>query len=238
MSESETVERRSQTGAPNGHPGGVPTKFDADGSVRHFPGNTIICHLPAESDLHKGLLRLSQELETANPETLYTLLPTPSWHMTVFEGVCDQVRRPGFWPSDLPGDTSLDECNAHFEKKLRQFGLGTEPPFKLRIAGYTPRIDGIGLHLEPVDAIEQSRLRALRDRLSETLCIRHPSHETYGFHLSIAYFIRHPTDIEREQLDARLMRHLAEFPSVFELGAPEFCHFDDMFAFRRQFYLE
>ncbi|WP_245313504.1 DUF1868 domain-containing protein [Rhizobium sp. R635] len=32
-------------GAHPAYPTGVHTKFNLDGSVRAFPGNTIICHL-------------------------------------------------------------------------------------------------------------------------------------------------------------------------------------------------
>ena len=47
-----------------------------------------------------------------------------------------------------------------------------------------------------------------------------------------------PTDQERDGLDATLMNYMQDFPKEFELGAPEFCLFDNMFEFRRQFYLK
>jgi len=34
------------------------------------------------------------------------------------------------------------------------------------------------------------------------------------------------------------MDHLQEMPVEFELGAPEFCKFENMFVFNRQFYLK
>lgn len=237
MKTFEREELQSLTDVRKEYPGGVPAKFKIDGSVRHYPGNTIICHLSPDSTLHTQLMKLYRELEANRDEVLYTLLPPPSWHMTVFEGVCDQVRKSGFWPSDLSLDVPLSECNSHFTTKLSAFEMGTEPPFRLRIAGYSPRVDGIGLHLEPITAAEEVRLRRLRDRLAETLNIRHPSHDTYVFHLSIAYFIRFPSDEERERLEERLAAHLPGLPAEFELGAPEFCYFHDMFEFRRQFFL-
>jgi len=238
MKNSELNERQLLTGALDARPSGVPSKFTVDGAVRPFPGNTIICHLSQGSELHTLLARLALDLDRSNKGALYTLLPPSSWHMTVFEGVCDQVRTRGFWPADLPTDASLAECNAAFSQKLSAFDMNITPPFRMRISGYTPRVDGIGLHLETSDPAEEARIRKLRDRLSKELQIRHPSHETYGFHLSIAYFIRFPTDDERSALDTMLFNHLQDMPTEFELAAPEFCFFDDMFEFRRQFFLK
>jgi hypothetical protein len=238
MKNSEPNERQLLTGALNARPSGVPSKFSVNGAVRPFPGNTIICHLSQGSELHTRLTQLAIDLDARNNEALYTLLPPSSWHMTVFEGVCDQVRTPGFWPADLPADAPLAECNAAFSGKLSAFDMNITPPFRMCISGYTPRVDGIGLHLEPINTAEEVRIRKLRDRLSKELQIRHPSHETYGFHLSVAYFIRFPTDDERSALDTMLFNHLQGMPTEFELAAPEFCFFDDMFEFRRQFFLK
>ncbi|TEA18068.1 hypothetical protein C8034_v011367 [Colletotrichum sidae] len=57
-----------------------------------------------------------------------------SFHMTVFEGVCDQVRQPGYWPSDLASNAPLETCNTHFEKTLSSFKLTPDetPPYKRR----------------------------------------------------------------------------------------------------------
>jgi hypothetical protein len=69
------------------------------------------------------------------------------------------------------------------------------------------------------------------------LGIRHRDHDRYVFHMSMAYMIRHPSEAERGRLVSRLADELPRLPSRFTLGAPEYCHFDDMFAFERQFFL-
>lgn len=220
------------------YPSGVGMKFNIDGSVRAFPGNTIICHLPQTSKLSAALLVLYEQLRSSTLAHLYTLLPPPSWHMTMFEGVLDALRSPGFWPDDIPVDAALGDCDQLFERKLAIFDLAGPPHFDLEIAGWQPLIDGIGLRLRATNEFEEDRMRRLRDRLSETLQIRHPQHDTYVFHLSIAYLIRHPTDFERNELSAMLNGVLSGMPSEFSLGAPEFCRFEDMFEFRRKLYLE
>ncbi|MBB4293072.1 hypothetical protein GGE16_005157 [Rhizobium leguminosarum] len=231
-------ERQPSAGAQGAFPTGVHTKFNVDGSVRPFPGNTIICHLAATSRLYAALSSLYGALEQSDLSELYSLLPPSSWHMTVFEGVCDQVRRPGFWPADLGLDAPLAECDGLFADKLSAFDRSCDPPYRLRIAGWQPLVNGIALRLAPTTSGEETRLRHLRDRLSDLLQLRHPGHEDYVFHLSIAYLIRYPNEEQQAALSALLFKLLSGLPAEFELGAPEFCRFDDMFAFRRQFFLQ
>ncbi|KAJ9160928.1 DUF1868-domain-containing protein [Coniochaeta hoffmannii] len=220
------------------YPAGIPGKFDKDGNVQRFPGNTIVCHLSQSSDLYASLLGLYQKLRASPHAHLYTLLPPPSWHMTLFEGVADQVRQPAYWPSDLPLDTPLAECTDHFAKKLALFDLQCDPPYRMCVRGLDPLKIGIGIHLEPRDAEEESRLRGLRDRISEALNLRHPGHESYGLHFSLAYLLRHLTEEQDADISKLVLDHLQDAPTDFELGAPEFCTFEDMFAFKRLFYLK
>ncbi|KAL8382350.1 hypothetical protein RB595_006237 [Gaeumannomyces hyphopodioides] len=243
MADPEISESKgpASSGAPRPEfPAGVPSKFDRDGNVQHFPGNTILCHLSPSSSLYASLLGLHGKLERSPLARLLTLLPPPSWHMTVFEGVCDQVRGPGFWPSDLAPDAALAECDALFERKLRPLELpsGTAPPpYRVRVVGVDPLEVGIGLTLQPQDGDEEARIRGLRDRLSGLLMIRHPQHAAYGMHLSMAYLLRHLTADQERELRALVESHFDELPVQFELGPPEFCRFKDMFAFERVMYL-
>lgn len=220
------------------YPAGIPGKFDRDGNVQPFPGNSIVCHLAQSSALYASLLRLYEKLRVYPHSHLYTLLPPSSWHMTVFEGACGKVRKPGYWPSDLPFDAPLADCTDHFARKLSSFDLQCDPPYRMRVEGIDPLEIGIGIHLEFRDAEEEARFRRLRDRISETLNLRHPGHESYGLHLSIAYLLRYPTGGQKAGLSQFVLDCLKDAPVDFELGAPEFCTFEDMFAFERLFYLK
>jgi len=80
-------------------------------------------------------------------------------------------------------------------------------------------------------------LRLLRDRFADVLKIRAPDHDRYAFHISIAYLIDWLTDQEQADHAAARRRWRSELERkipVLELGAPEYCTFDDMFAFRRR----
>ncbi len=223
------------------YPIGVPSKFDPDGNVQRFPGNTIVAHLPADSRLYASMLQLYAKLEASPLSKLFALLPPSSWHMTVFEGVCDSVRGDGYWPHDIPRDASLEECTAVFTEKLRKFNLGDEssPPYRLKVVGFSSFWVGIGVSLQLATDEEDRRFRGLRDRLSGTLLVRHPQHDHYELHLSMAYFLRYLDDGQKEDLGKLLQEHLeGGMPRDFELGAPEFCTFENMFKFERRFYLE
>jgi hypothetical protein len=158
--------------------------------------------------------------------------------MTIFEGVCDQIRRPGSWPTDLPLDAPLDEVTAHFTSKLTGFELKYDgPPYRMRVDGMDPLEVGIGIHLEARTAEEGRRIRGLRDRLADALELKHPGHERYGLHFSAAYLLRRLSDEQERQVRELVLGCLEGVDKEFELGAPEFCTFGDMFAFKRLFYL-
>lgn len=256
------------------YPRGVPSKFSPSGAVQPFPGNTIVAHIsPATHPalyasllkLHGALAAYQATLSAADPSLppLFTLLPPPSWHVTLFEGVCDQVRggeKGAYWPADLWGKP-LDECTAVWEARLRGFELSApageeatgggggnspvgdqSPPYRLRVVGWEGLGVGIGVRLAPQSDGERARIWALRDRLSALLGVRHPHHDRYGLHLSIAYFVRWMSEDERKGLGEVLDAHFAEegddaIPRELELGSPEWCVFDDMFEFKRRFYL-
>ena len=213
---------RPETGRRGQYPSGVGHKFEIDGSVRPFAGNTIICHLSQTSPLQQPLKALYAELETGSLASVYTLLPPSSWHMTVFEGICDQIREPGYWPSDLPLDASLMECNAFFEERLKGFEPDFRAPIQMSISNFRPLVDGISLKLTPVDVAEEIRLRVLRNRLSDLLNLRPPGHESYVFHLSIAYLIRHLTEDQKAELSTLQERTGMMFSGSIRSGKPSY----------------
>ncbi|KAK0731058.1 RNA ligase/cyclic nucleotide phosphodiesterase [Lasiosphaeris hirsuta] len=224
------------------YPLGVPSKFDPDGNVQPFAGNTIVAHLPPSDKLYTSLLSLHAKLAASPLAHLFALLPPPSWHMTVFEGVCDRVRMPGLWPSDLPLNTPLEQVTAHFEEKLTAFDVVNEdweqPPYRLTVTGFSPLFVGIGVSLRLGTLEEEARFRSLRDRLSKTLLIRAAHHDNYDLHLSLAYFVRYPDEQQKAELLQLLTDHLnGGMPWKFELGAPEFCTFENMYRFDRLLYL-
>lgn len=161
--------------------------------------------------------------------------------MTVFDGAREKECEPGMWPPGMEKQP-LEECTKEYAQKLRQFGLGLEkeglaPPYRMRVQGFGPAVLGIGLVIEGATVEEEKRMRRLRDRLADTLGFRAPNHERYFFHMSIAYLLRHIDGDEREELNKVLAQHLPAVHREFEMGAVEFCTYENVLGFPRLFYL-
>jgi hypothetical protein len=109
--------------------------------------------------------------------------------MTVFEGVVDERREPGYWPSNLAMNANLEDCTALYENEPSFFDLQTDLRYHLSTVEFKPFDTRISLHIEPHMA-DNTALRGLRDRLADFIQIRHPDHNRYGFHLSVAYLLR------------------------------------------------
>lgn len=219
----------------------VGRKFHANGKVRAFPGSTIICHVASQADLVARLDRLYERLRTASAAQSYTLLPPSSWHMTLFVGICDQDRRPDRWPTDLALDAPFDDVTEIIGARLRAEPFGTRQRFRMRVKRFAPLRDAIILRLEPVDAAEDAALRHLRDRIADRVGMRLADHDSYEFHITLAYFVGQPTDAAYTELTTVLDDALTDMRATlapFDVGPGEYCLFNDMFCFQRQFFLE
>ncbi|MEQ4509056.1 DUF1868 domain-containing protein [Dickeya zeae] len=219
-------------------PRDIGGKFNPDGSVRRFPGNTIISHIPLGSAASGAFMAVRDTLKQQDFSHCLTFTPPSSYHMTVFEGVTESKRRLPFWPAGLPIDAPLSVCSDYLARKLTGFELQATLPFKMRITDFNAHQDaGVTVRLTPVDDNEERKLRTLRDRLSEQLGIRAPDHDTYGFHVTLGYLVRWMTEDESEaylKAQQACLHYLQQQVPVLELGVPEFCVFNDMFAFDTQ----
>lgn len=220
-------------------------KFNRDGQVVTFAGNTIVCHLPQqgpEATCFNALLDIYREA----PKFAFThkaaMLPPSSYHMTVFNGADDLGRRPGRWPEDAPQDMSMEACNRLVAERLKTFRLLTDLPIRMKVDLSEPGPDAntLNLRLLPLDSVESAKLRKLRSRLSDCVKIRSADPDAYGFHVTLAYWVAPLSAAEQRECDTTLKiwrEGVAALCPVINLGAPEYCTFKDMFAFNRQFYL-
>ncbi|MGC1302964.1 MAG: DUF1868 domain-containing protein, partial [Caulobacteraceae bacterium] len=226
-------------------PSDVGRKFQPDGRVRPFAGNTIISHLPQQGAgfaAFDQLLDIYRELPIRAFARKVTALPTSSYHMTIFGGANDQGRDREPWPEGVPIDAPIERCNAILAERLAGVRLGCDLPFRMVVddCAPPPHVSPITLHLRPADAGEAAKLKQVRDRIADALKMRAPDHDRYRFHITIAYQIEWFTRAEQAEYEAALLRWrdgLTSAGAVFELGAPEYCVFEDMFAFQRRFAL-
>lgn len=208
----------------------VGTKFHEDGRLRYFPGNTMISHTREIEPLQSQLIWIQEQYKQLSfAEEKLAFLPPSSFHMTFFELLCDQVRKPEYWSSKLPLDAPLEETDRFFAEALKGFEFPQEIHMSIADLYVTT------IRLRPISEEHEAFLRAKRDELAEVTGVRQPNHDQYGFHISLAYNLRHLTDAEKEEFEAfkqRLLPQVQEKVGTFTLGAPEYVLFADMGEFR------
>lgn len=211
--------------------GFVGQKFNEDGSVRRFPGNTVISKITPDMPIYSGLVEKQQQLKNVPCAGKYAFLPPSSLHMTVIEGVCDQVRRKENWPKNLPLDMPMEQVNRFF---VECYGRLSPPEsFNMRLAR-TRFSNLLFMVLEPADKNTSKSLKTFRDSFAKETGIRFPNHDTYTFHISMAYNLIPLTDEDRVILKAAEEEVFHKFSiehPTFRLKAPTLTSFDTMFRF-------
>lgn len=210
-------------------------KFYPTGQVREWPGNTIICPIEPDTGLHDVLRRVQEAAMVEPVMRKFTILPTSSLHMTLFEGVDLDHRRPPYWPSTVAPDTSLSILNHWFADRLQGFHTGGGRfVMKPDPTALSPDIRDFSLRLLPATPQEEQHLRDVRDQLSALLQIRAPNHSAYRFHITLGYLIEGLSADEARTVHQRFKNWFGQIAAAapeFVIGPPVFCTFRDMFAF-------
>ena len=211
-------------------------KFRPDGTARPFAGNTVICHIPQQDRFRDDTAAMHDALLQSSFVHKLAILPTESYHMTVYSGSNDQNRAHSSWPGGVPISASIEECNKVMFDRMKAFRF--DGPFPLRVCVDLPRTMSHGrastLRMEGADPASERTLRTLRDRLADVYKFRAPDHNTYGFHITIAYTMANLTTAEIAEYRSILrpaLDRLAAGTPVLELGLPEYCTFHDMYRF-------
>ena len=210
----------------------VGTKFFADGAVRRFPGCSVVAMVPASSPQAALLTRLQQEAMAARFGPKLVALPPSSFHMTVIDLLCYQVRGPEHWSSAVEVNCPDDQIDRFVAHRLGRVPLPSG--LNMRFSDLGPDHTTVHLRLDPADAATADALGRYREQASRATGIRHPGHDAYRFHISLAYWRRALRDDERaEQSDLvdRWQTWLARDFGTLRLGPPHLALFEDMFAF-------
>lgn len=227
------------------YPPDVGRKFSAGGRVLPFAGNTVICHLPQQGEnaaAFDAMLDIYRDVPAHPFARKIALLPPSSYHMTVFGGANDRPRMRESWPADLPFDMPIAECNRVMTERLKRADLHVALPIRMRVDLDQKPVNGKALIflLQPADDGERAKLAKLREQLADVFKIRAPDAASYRFHISLGYAIAWFTPAEMRELEtawARWVRQIADKSPIITVGAPEYCTFADMYAFKRQLLL-
>jgi hypothetical protein len=208
----------------------VGEKFHPDGRPRSYPGSTVICPLDPASPIYRAGVELQAELAALPFGHKFALLPPASFHMTVFSLICDQQRVRELWSSRLPLDAPLEETDRFFIEAVTP----VTPPPGLRMALTFIGGWGMSFRLCPADETTYFALKNYRELLSRATGVRYPDHDSYEFHITLAYSLQWLDEDEAAAyLDFRTRRgdHLRRQIDVVALEAPALTFFEDMFAF-------
>ena len=212
-------------------------KFNRDGTLREFAGNTVICSLLPQCDFRDETAALGDALRASSFAQKLGILPSESYHMTIFPGANDQNRKVYGWPKDVPLDAQIANCSRTIEARARRFRMEAVLPFRVQV-DVTKTLGPqrvSSLRMVPQNASEDAKLRKLRDQLADSVFLfRTPDHDSYQFHISLAYQLSPLTAAEARAHHAILQRHvprIVKSTPVLELGDPQFCTFENMYRF-------
>ncbi|MBE6596416.1 MAG: DUF1868 domain-containing protein [Ruminococcaceae bacterium] len=212
----------------------IGKKFYEDGSVRRYPGNTIIANIPRDSEAQRIMVELKRMVIDSGLGDNYIFLPEDSYHMTVIRGVNDQVRREGFWPDTLAKDSSMSEVDDHIVSAVESVGMLGR--VRMRFSEMYHGGSALVALLEPYDSDEERKLRGFRNAVAEAIGLFLPKHDEYKYHVSLAYIRIVPEGDDRVRLDDLMgrMNELLRTQSAFETEEPFVAFYDDMLRFSPQ----
>ena len=213
---------RSHKDTPPWHLG---TRYDAAGTFLPEPGNTVVCHLVSGSATEQALANARAQYQAMPDAGKLAFTPVNSYHMTLFQGIIEGRRKLPYWPSDMALDAPIEAMTAHYMDKLAAFEPAT--PFAVELIEALPN----GLIVAGVTADDRDAMAEWRNRFAEAFGYRHPNHDSYEFHITMAYMIDWIDDDAIPAWTAMLNDVAAEIRAaapVLELRAPAFCSFADM----------
>ena len=222
--------RNGRTGRPR-HFG---TRFDETGRFLHEPGNTVVGHLAPGSKTESVLTEIRERMMALPHAHHFAFTPVSSLHMTLIQGVLDNRRKQHYWPGDLPLDAPLEDVTRLYLERLEDFEH--QGAFAMAPLALAPT----GLIVAGANPQDRHTLRQWRDDLTARFGYRHPDHDDYVFHITLAYLIDWLPDEAVETYETALQecldRIVAEAPTI-ELDDMAFCTFADMNHFEPLLYL-
>ncbi len=210
----------------------IGKKFDKNGEPLTIPGNTFLCFVDMDSDVGKHINRVKQMLNESKFYRKYIQLPQSSYHMTMIEGVIP-IFSANVWTTKFSRDCPLGIIDAHF---IEQYNQVKKPTcLDMICTGINFSEHGCSLKLKPKDEETDSKIRKFRDDIASSCGLYFPNHETYQFHISLAYLrekLNTEEKIEQREMKRKIENYIKENFSTVELAQPQLTFFDTMFEFR------
>ena len=209
---------------------GAENKFDNKGNPISFPGCTIICKIPINTDLSNQIISFQKKIENFNPKKTYFYLPPSSFHMTLFDCCNLNTKNTNYWPSDIDPDMDYKDIAVELNKKIENYNFPKQ--FNLKLKTF---FGGYSIILVPFSEKDEKILRNCRDELSSLLKIKFENHQRYTFHITLAYILRQLNETEIKNLIEFNKQLSSDFNKKFPkitFKKPEMYTFKDMLEFK------
>ena len=209
---------------------GVEHKFDQKGNPLAFPGCSIICKIPIKSDLFYEIKLLQLKFKDLSPEKTYTYLPETSFHMTLFDCCNVNTVNTKYWPKNIIADNNYKKIACDLSKRIQKYIFPEK--FELKLKNF---FGGYSIILESNTKKDEKIIRDCRNRLSDLLGIKSKNHDTYTFHITLAYILRKLRDDEIEKLNrinSKLRESFLEKFPIVRIHKPALCTFENMYEFK------
>jgi len=209
----------------------IGKKVNREGKVIRFRGNTIACMLSDNIDVLTLIEKVQNEYIKAKFANNFVFLPVSSMHMTVFELLCDMVRVKEFWSDNLELDMDMSLIDSYMKEMFMR--IKSPNVIKMKVVRVDVN-DVLVIKLSPKNQGVKKVLRQYRDDMSNVTGIKFPNHNTYEYHITLAY--------RYKEIDRMVRRELFDFNDFvsgkyelcdyeMELGPPKLLFFDDMSGF-------
>ena len=205
-------------------------KFDHSGKPLPFPGCSIICKIPIKSDLYYETKLLQSKYRDLNPVKAYTYLPDKSFHMTLFDCCNVNTFKTQYWPKNIVKDNNYKKISYLLTRRIKDLKFPDKFNLKLK-----KLFGGYSMILEGNTKKDEKIIRDYRNKLSNLLEIRFENHDTYTFHITLAYILRKLKGDEIKKLiktNSRLQDiFIKNFP-IIQIEKPVLCTFENMYEFK------
>ena len=209
---------------------GAEHKFDHNGKPLPFPGCSIISKIPLKSDLFHEIKLLQLKYKDLSPEKAYTYLPATSFHMTLFDCCNVNTVNTPYWPKKIVEDNNYTKIAYVLSKRIKKYIFPDKFDLKLK-----KLFGGYSIILEGNTNKDEKIIRGCRNKLSDLLGIRFENHDTYTFHITLAYILRKLKGDEIEKLiktNSRLREMFVKNFPIIRIEKPVLCTFENMYEFK------
>ena len=205
-------------------------KFYHSGKLLPFPGCSIISKIPLNSDLFCEIKLLQLKYKDLSPEKAYTYLPETSFHLTLFDCCNVNTVNTPYWPKNIVDDNNYTKIAYILSKRIKKYIFPDKFDLKLK-----KLFGGYSIILEGNTKKDEKIIRDCRNKLSDLLGIRFENHDTYTFHITLAYILRNLKGDEIKKLiktNSRLREiFINNFP-IIQIEKPVLCTFENMYEFK------